>query len=99
MKLLQEHEIDLNKKYVIHTTGRYELYYGYKSIRGVFIYIPASSTFEELKHMLKHFELTIKVEGDTVTMKSGKLTDLLNIYDFETEDEKREYLLLEELKK
>jgi len=30
VKLLQEHEIDLNKKYVIHTTGRYELYYGYK---------------------------------------------------------------------
>ena len=49
--------------------------------------------------MLKHFELTIKVEGDTVTTKSGKLTDLLNIYDFETEDEKREYLLLEKLKK
>jgi hypothetical protein len=43
--------------------------------------------------------INLTVEGDTVTMKSGKLTDLLNIYDFETEDEKREYLLLEELKK
>lgn len=98
MRLLKEHELDLNKKYVIYTKGRYRFNYGYKNLKQLFKDFHIDN-LDEIEGTIKCFEVNIKIDGSTFNQRSNKITDLLDIYDFETEDEKKEYLMIEELKK